>query len=624
MDSGYSTKLGLKSIFGDSEEHIEAYQLALALDFDWGDLKASAKKFLEKISNPVFETGLTNFKRKIAQKRASGINLESKHLNAVTTTIEWEEKLSENCLNELNLYLANKTIPYDFDEKINNLSRQCGRDISARAEKSLLLHHALPHAFEVKERTLNMIKALNVWQADTNRDKFLRELTGCIAFLHDYEQRNKSVMYESNEEATVEPVAAKLCEALGISEKKPIRQLIYYMSHQVIVPGTTFLVGKGMQAAMDLRELHLAAKESTQSQISSGNSRRLSNQVFIADLCMVTQAIGVNDKQPAAVLLNVRAQADNPALETLALIKAHCSDVSRLCCFFSEKDKENTPWFTSYYPDEKLYINAQAFLMAMPPHLCMPSEFMSEGEPMRKDYYRFLQVCRESYAASQSDFSIIFEQAFQNYNMEAVMQAVLFNHNRIAAEKLFSATQIQILKLNDERFVDASVPRTDMKNLDGLKAFYDASSKDEKTALLKELIMGVVLQAGQMLAFDFMPAKTNNKEFIRATSRSNDRFFKGAAFPDNEASSASHQLPEGAHSTQVTAYQDSEEKDELRPLTSLGRQDAFKEGENAELTEEITYERLENFLACQYRKTKKVEKVEEVESNRKSSFCLIS
>ena len=496
----------------------------------------------------IYRKSLVALKKWVGDRRISGIDLKAKHLNAAVKSIELREALPENCSDLLVDYLEIGVIPANFEEQIEDVSNRHALELTKLAKLRRQLHHSLPHALEIERRTKRLAKELGIWQADTARDKFLLSITSSLVLLHDYVQKiSPQSLYESNEEETAAKVSSWLVTVLGIPEEGAlpeqtnVRKLIELMAHRMIVGGTTSLFDKKMSASVDLIDFVSVLEESM-----DGNGAMItdpSNKTLIHDIDAVAKAIGVNDKTPGAVLINMVEQARDPELATIPLVRTHCrAGASRLDAFYKSahfKPYYETEALRPYYNSEKddaLFkeqggfskaVNLQTLCTHIAPHISMPPEFLAEGNLNQNKLYQFMERCRTSYAESSEPgaFTEVFETAFEEYDMEAVLDAVFFRG--IQFEQSFSTSQIAPLVRRESdllsegidtseihRFVDSTVPQKDANNLSGLKEFYSSSSPANRAALSKELLMAVVLQAGQVLSLRLKPSADEEEEVI--------------------------------------------------------------------------------------------------------------
>ncbi|MDX2345242.1 MAG: hypothetical protein QNK11_00005, partial [Legionella sp.] len=389
-------------------------------------------------------------------------------------------------------------LPVNFEEIIQGLSDKLADKLPERTKNYWQLHHGLAHALEVEKRTLQELKKQNIWQDNTTNHRFLRAMTGCLARLHDYVQKNKN-----NEAVTAGYISEQLITALKLNEldqsDQDLKKLIQWMSYQIILGGTTNLMG-----SMDLIDFQLKLEKIRPKQSAS------SNATLIAEMKQVAKIVGENDKTPGAVLGTVLSQARDKTLATFDLVKKHTRDTKSLQTFFNKK-------LVKYYSDETLSehynawtdiflfsgmsgfsdaVNQQAFFTSITPHVLMTAEFLKAGDKNKEKLYCFIEACREVYPES-------FDAAFEKYDIAHVMKEIFFNSNTIANEIRFIDSQTALLEHRKESVADSRATEADKANLIALKAFYDEQTPEQQAALLKSLMMGVVLQEGQLLAYRF-------------------------------------------------------------------------------------------------------------------------
>ncbi|MDF1645431.1 MAG: hypothetical protein P1U61_00400 [Legionellaceae bacterium] len=551
-----------------------AKEFARELGFRFDSLQDNAKGFFKKIILPptdvvnlerheaaldAFKSTILAIRKKIDMPAKNMQKLQAHHLSQTLQIIHLERALPRNCLMLLDDYLRAGIIPSNFKEKIEDMSNQRADELPALARHHKQFHHDEPHARKLKKDTQLDLEVLGVWQNNTNgqgerhkrRDEFLREVTFAIALLHDYVQKNEKnpeSPYKSNEEATADWVYQWLVDILGMPleddratlEQNNIKKLLQLMCYQMIVGGTTLLMGDLMAvlqsdetvASMDLIELQPAVEivlEETRSEVTTSAH----NEILIGEIKQVAKVLGKNDKTPGAALIHALDQARNQAIATLPLVQTYCHGASMLQGFFEH-------YFTAYFSDDILKpyytpedealfgseaaffeaVNQQAFFTSFTPHWFMPPEFMSEERAIQvRALSDFIKLCREQYplCATPLEFAELFDSAFMENDIKAIMEQVFFNPNAIAFEGRFIDSQIKPLVRWTAEFEAAGFDKTliysianpdalviDKQNIVELRQYYDsmkqviARSDDD---LIKELMVGVVFSEGQLLAY---------------------------------------------------------------------------------------------------------------------------
>ncbi|MCH9757262.1 MAG: hypothetical protein K0U37_08760 [Gammaproteobacteria bacterium] len=530
-----------RTFFGHGAEQTIAQELG----FDFDALKEHAKAFFRRINTPLLSgDALSVFKTSILKIRnVDHINLQPHHLSQSVKAIYLQRVLPVDCLIALEDCLREGMVLGNTQVIIKEVSQTHALELPALATSRRQLHHSLPHALEIEKRTMRALKARGIWQDDTETHQFLRDITSCIAVLHDYVQKNNEnadSAYESNEEATAAFVCEQLLKGLRIPlggvtashEQNNVRKLIQLMTHQMIVGGTTVLMGdfsgEVVPKSMDLIDLQPILEE-VKNNIDFERAHDPSNQTLIDEITQVAKELGKHDKMPGAVLINVIDQARDQALATMPLVRKHCHGMQMISAFFESifthyfSEMVLRPYYTA--EDEALFgseeaffvaVNQQAFFTSFIPHLSMPPEFLPEGNHDQVNLYAFIAACRQQYSDASDDFAQFFDDAFEQYGIADIVSRRFFSSGGIAFEGKFIESQIAPLErraaelkaegMSDamvQALVDPRVPRIDKMNLTALKTFYDSCKRVVLKAdedLIKNLMMGVVLQAGQLLA----------------------------------------------------------------------------------------------------------------------------
>lgn len=432
------------------------------------------------------------------------ISLKSHHIEKAFKIIQLERKLPHGVLNNLS------ALPVNFETIIQGVSDKLALELLVLSKQNKQLHHGLPHALEVEKRTMCVLREEKIWQTDTVPDRFLRAVTACLVRLNDYVQKDKN---NDNEAKTAASVANALVRALCL-EKNNVEQIIQWMSYQIIVGGTLPLMS--VSGAMDLIDFQLELETIVPEPVNQLNRR------LIVEMKQVAKIVGENDKTPGAVLVNVLNQTRDKTLATLDLIKKHTDGSEILQVFFDAKLK-------AYYSDNRLRrhctaddltmfgsekrffaaVNQQAFLTSIIPHLSMPPEYFQADDINQNKLYRFIEVCRTAYPKSFASgvFARVFNLAFEKYSIDSVIKEMFFDSYAMNRERVFLEGQMKLLRRRESKaprmglsFASAKIPGVDSVNLQALQIFY-AAHPSRQTALVKALMMAVVLQEGQILAY---------------------------------------------------------------------------------------------------------------------------
>ena len=473
-----------------------------------------------------FETWLED------KSSACAINIQKKHVNAVSLSIEYQRALPDDSLILLDTYLNHLPDGFDAVARIKTCLDGHTQALKIFAEECDFVHHDVGHAFEIESRTMNQAKELNIWQAETPRNTFLRAITVFMIRLHDYKKNAEFVNAksgESDEEITANCVATWLNmtlklphEAMATDEENCVRQIIQFMAHRIIVCGTTMIYSQ--KRTLDLIELlFVLEKAAADAHVPLAST---ANQNFIEHVNIITILTGQNDKNPAASLLNVLEQLKNPNTATVPLLKHYYGNMSVLNMFFSlpqlkayykrdvlQQHYDAQGFVPTVYDEHDFFeaVHQQAFLMMIVPHISMCLE-SDQSTPLRV----FIDICRFNLDLDPTQFKEKFEKAFVDYNVAETMNALFFE--KLGAEAAFSNSQegglTEMAKKNlpgmgVERaelvysLIDPSVPLRDALHLKALQEFYDGLTPVNTKRLCKELMMTVILQAGAMKAREF-------------------------------------------------------------------------------------------------------------------------
>ena len=424
--------------------------------------------------------------------------LRGYHLDTVIDSLCQQMKLPERVLEFIPPFLKDQKINYKAVLHQLRLVHRPKLDSTAKDTKRL--HHAAPHALEIRERTMLMLNVLGLFPDLEEGNTFIRDLISFMIEFHDEEQINKGP-FMSVEEATVDHILTWLHKPLQLDTRPQLKELIAYLANRVIILGTTMIFSP--LHTLDLSELYLLIEDSAieaELVVIKDSNRPLDKLAKAAML-----VTGICDKNPAALPAVVTEQASNVDISTLMLLNNCFKAPLFMEQFFA------TAAFKPYYKEDGTCsaVDHQAFLMTLTPHLSMRTELSAKAKPeLASALISFIADCRlEFNILNEVDFILWFNQEFTKRSMAIVVPELFFT--AIASEVSFSRSQLDGLKSTlarlkqyklineaDTSFVEILVPERDALNLSAFDLFYRSLDRDNQLTLLKEMLITVVLQAG--------------------------------------------------------------------------------------------------------------------------------
>ncbi|AHE66276.1 hypothetical protein [Legionella oakridgensis] len=423
--------------------------------------------------------------------------LKANHLDTVIASLQQQMHLPAEALRSVDAFLSASGT--DYAAALHALRRTHGPELDVAAKAHHKLHHAIPHALEIKERSLHVVtKDLELLHTDSPDDRFLRAIAGFMIEFHDHEQVN-SAPFASVEEITANRILGWLTESLDLDTHPELKTLLEFMADRIIVLGTTMVFSP--ERTTDLSELYVLMENAAKHAgfiVSDASNKELIR--MIEAVMLVT---GICDKNPAALATIVRMQQTDAAAATLPLLRHYLPHPLVLERFFA------SPSFTSYRGGEPpSTMDIQTFLITLVPHLCMRAELSAKSKPkIVSDLIEFVAECRDLRSSAPSDFQAWYDREFERRGMDAIIEELLFAS--IDGEVAFSRSQVGGLKfahdrleslgfLTEERalLIDTTTPEKDAANLLGFRTFYQNLSLPEKKLLVREILLTAIVQAG--------------------------------------------------------------------------------------------------------------------------------
>ncbi len=462
--------------------------------------------------------------------------LQSDHIDTIIASLFKQKELPASSLAILDCFLDKKNPA--IEEITQALRAQHQPEITLTAKKHLLIHHDIPHALEIKTRTMHVTcETLGLLATDSKRDLFLRTVAGLMVEFHDLVQVDKGE-FKSVELATTTHILEWLTASLTIEDEPNLKKIIEFMADQIIVLGTTMVFSRTQTT--DLSQLYLMLEEAA---IRAGCLvAHESNRELIQIIRAIMLITGVCDKNPSAVGVIANMQYKDMRTSTLAVINRFYCRPLLLNQFFA------TEQFSAQYSSDASCIDLaqQRFLITLVPHLCMSAELnkVSQRESVIT-YIEFINLCRRMRPVSSSnpEFKKRYDKLFNEQNMTNVIDALFFN--TIEGEIAFSRSQVEGLRFVSEKLlltigpmpmaelgplIDLTVPRQDVENLGAFKQFYDKLSISDKNLLINEMLLVVVFQPGTVYAHQpEWQAHQRSPAPAAAASRIGNEFFSSVS-----------------------------------------------------------------------------------------------
>lgn len=439
--------------------------------------------------------------------------LQADHINTVIDALARRIELPDSAMDALDAYLE-RTNP-DINRIMQRLRVAQGPELTRTASMRALIHHDVPHALEIKKRTmyivcekLGLLKTSGdeISERIRKRNEFLQAIAGFMVEFHDFIQGDKGE-YKSVELATAAKILEWLTLSLALTDYPEIRKIMEFMVDQIVVLGTTMVFSK--TRTMDLSELYLIVKDEA---LAADHISALPSAAFANLMETIMLVTGVCDKNPAAFLAIANLQWGDEHTATLPIVKRYSSNSTTpllLEQFFGGRD------FTPYFPDSSPALNQQRFLIALVPHLSMRAELMRGKPEVPRKYIDFVNLCRQrkqELRDNDSEFKRWYNAEFAARSMEPIIQElffdaidgeVAFSHSQTGGLEFVSARLRGLLPESaaaGEPLLDPTIPAKDAANIAALGRFYNGLNRDEKSSLINELLLVVIMQAGNLYA----------------------------------------------------------------------------------------------------------------------------
>ena len=465
----------------------------------------------------------------LRKKEGRSLSLQAAHVDTVIAYWYKLQELPSDIFALLDAYLkknqldVQKNIRKPIKTIIQDLRVEHAPHFITQAEQHHLQHHTYLHFLEVKMRTMKLLKQLGLFNTNSPRDVFLREIISFIVEFHDHEQKEKGE-YASVEQVTAKRVATWLIDALDLKQYAPeLTPVIEIYTDCVVDLGTTMVWGA--DSTMDLMELFFLF-DNAAFQAKIGTNYTADNP-FLALLSVISLLVGLCDKNPAAS--RYLMEQETFQIHTIESLK------DTLQSFLIIEQFLSVNLISSFSPE----ISQQAWLTTWPPHFNMRLE-LSLADPalspsaiqlinMLKKYQKryiggmnneelsewlenecssaLLQNMIEQLFFTKREKSIITDGVQIKSLVSGIMGEIKFSNSQFdtvlfcrdkISQLLNQWDGINAATATDSLGIDPNVPYLDAINLGELEAFYFACSPEEKTQLCKELF---VLSGRQMGTF---------------------------------------------------------------------------------------------------------------------------
>lgn len=444
---------------------------------------------IKTLNSTVYEELLGYLKEFASEKK---VFIRACHLDMVIQSLNLQRTLPNNVVDSL---------PQDKDyvQEIEALRLLHGPELDQSALANHKLHHAAPHAQEIRERTMRALRSLGYFSSTSCAQRFLEAVTSFMIEFHDHEQVDKGD-FATIEEATADRILGWLGTVIDLERNPTIKALLVFMANRIIMLGTTMIYSP--IRTLDLSELYILIEKSA---VNAGLSvLHNSNEDIIRQLNTVMLLTGVADKNSASLSSAVEHQTQDSKVNTLRLLIRYFKDsLLKIKEFFNTEDfNEN---------GKEKSVAQQAFFMTMIPHMSMSAELAVKDKPaLVRQLISFVDKCRTQRWLMDDDlYTAWFQRSFLEESIKDVMDEVFFAsiHKEIAFSKsqteglVFVASQLHSLGFEDSSIVDPTVPLVDAENLQGFHNYYQSLENTEQIKLVQELLLALIVQPGAVYSY---------------------------------------------------------------------------------------------------------------------------
>ncbi len=441
-----------------------------------------------------------------------GLYLKAYHIDIVVEILTKQTRLPA----DLSTCLASETI---WQEPLNDVITQLQKEklpwLNTQAQHDSYGHHTLYHAKEMNFRSMKAAQELELFTKPSSLLCPLKELVAFIIECHDYIQ-GKPGDAALNHYATAELATAAAIKSWLFSHEKILNNLpqallvcIDFMIDHMIVLATTLIFSE--KKPQHLATIYALIEE--QALRANILTPDVSNALLLNEIRTMDIIIGTTDVFAACI----------KAIINQKIAQQETHSWPNLTSFFKSQpivlhDFFNSLFFVPYYLPHEHQQNHEAFLMSNVPHLQMSAELkiikpsskiISHQQHMLSDQAHriitFIQKSQKLYQDNATEFKCFVDQWLNDSTLQEAVINVFFNH--IDAEIAFISSLIPLISNNEKTLrtlghpyplIDSTTIQTDVKNLQGLAAFFRQACKITQIQLIKELLLNAVFQEGLM------------------------------------------------------------------------------------------------------------------------------
>ena len=476
------------------------------------------KFFIELKKIPVAEERIFNL---IAEKIRLGLFFNEGHLNDIVVGIRHLQAVSE---------LTGDLTEWDgsLATLIENFKRVTGEKLKELAVRTrtaqmrsfspglpagkLLMHHGRAHAEEMVVRSSLCLEKLSSEGSFFQQELAKLGLEFMVRF-HDFIQ---DAAYRpdgrkgTNEEVTADFIMRWLDEEVvpvDINNRETLMTYFGLLAHFTIVLGTTLVWGKGsikdlseccfewIDVLLFYPELNLGAVQ----------------KPWVVDTMNMVVMTGICDKAPVTIAPVANAQARDGLACTGILV---CEALGRadLAVFEFTGDDAFVPYVPKVVGEEEdvIALNRQSFLLALAANFAMRTE-LARNRGGAQNLVKFVEACRTTRGLSPKRFKELME-ACDIYRLTEEIFFSSVEHEIDFALSLDNIASLAYLRLKqqiaDEKFAelfnleDPLISRARINahasNLRLFAEFYQKADLPVKQALVQELVLTLVYQAGEV------------------------------------------------------------------------------------------------------------------------------
>lgn len=423
------------------------------------------------------------------------------HFNRMVDLIFMESQIDDPAFHE-RVIQAFHELDYNesaVEEKLRGLYQILNLEIQNQAQANHLLHHGVPHAYEVQNRfELNMSR----FELLSSHDLFTRLMRQVVLF---FVKNHDLIQIKIADYLTVEEHTAKICkerifELLQIEETNPLAFCIEYVSQMIIVLGTTLIWGEGNFVHMDFSHLYLMFKKLSPTKETQHLPAKM--KTWRDDMESLMILISICDKYPALLTHSTMIQANQESMgsfRNVANFLRRPLDLQRLF--------KATQFSTVFHSRKSSDYYFQAFMIAIVPHIAMQLEFYAKNKFMEAHrFYSFIDIARENSLNGRENFQRFHQdiidsqipEIFDDFFIKKMEKEIQFCTTLRADFSFFKGYfklhYPQLLNAFDEEILENNI-----RFLNVLMNFFSSAKYEDKIRVIEELLMNMVMQQGFLI-----------------------------------------------------------------------------------------------------------------------------